>query len=82
MFNNIGSKIKALAKVICWIGIIASIIGGIGCIVADEDMILYGLLIAIFGSLFSWIGSFFTYGFGELIDNSSKLVAIAEKTEK
>lgn len=82
MFNNIGGKIKTLAKVICWIGIIGSIIGGIGCIAADEDMILYGLLIAVGGSLFSWIGSFFTYGFGELIENSSKLVALAEKTEK
>ncbi len=26
MFNNIGKKIQALAKVLCWVGIIASII--------------------------------------------------------
>ena len=82
MFNNIGGKIKALAKVICWIGIIASVIGGIGMMIADEDMILYGLFTAVGGALISWIGSFFTYGFGELIDNTSKLAAHAEKTEK
>ena len=82
MFNNIGGKIKALAKVICWIGIIASVIGGIVLMIHDEDMILYGILTAVGGALFSWIGSFFTYGFGELIDNTSKLVAHAEKTEK
>ena len=29
MFNNIGRKIKMLAKVLCWFGIIASVISGI-----------------------------------------------------
>ncbi len=29
MFNNIGRKIKTLAKVLCWLGIIASVISGI-----------------------------------------------------
>ena len=41
MFKNIGGKIKALAKVICWIGIIGSVLAGIGMMVADEDMIVY-----------------------------------------
>ncbi len=79
MFNNIGGKIKTLAKVICWLGIIACVICGIVMMIADEDMILFGLLTMIAGSLLSWIGSFFAYGLGELIDNSSKLVALAQK---
>ena len=29
MFENIGGKIKGLAKVVCWIGIILSVITGI-----------------------------------------------------
>jgi len=29
MFDNIGSKIKGLARVITWIGIVASVIAGI-----------------------------------------------------
>ena len=34
MFNNIGRKIKITAKVFCWIGIILSVAGGVGLIVA------------------------------------------------
>lgn len=29
MFNNIGRKIKGLAKFICWVGIILSVLAGI-----------------------------------------------------
>lgn len=29
MFNNIGRKIKTLAKILCWLGIIASVLFGI-----------------------------------------------------
>ena len=38
----------------------------------DFESLLFGilaLLVIILGSLFSWIGSFFTYGFGEIVDN-------------
>lgn len=75
MFDNIGGKIKILAQVICWLGIIGSIISGLITMITDEDMILTGLLIAVIGSLLSWIGSFTTYGFGQLIENSDALVA-------
>ena len=37
MFDNIGGKIKAVAKVICWIGIITSII--IGFIMLVQKML-------------------------------------------
>ena len=79
MFKNIGGKIKALAKVICWIGIIGSVLAGIGMMVADEDMIVYGLLIMPIGALMSWIGSFMLYGFGELVENSTVLATLAVK---
>ena len=75
MFDNIGGKIKTLAQVVCWIGIIASFLIGIILIKQDEDTALIGLLVLILGSLFSWIGSFMTYGFGQLIENSDILVA-------
>jgi len=77
MFNNIGGKIKTLAKVICWFGIIASVILGIIMITARSGyrsdpyfQVVYGILIIVVGCLISWIGSFFTYGFGQLIENS------------
>ena len=74
MFSNIGGKIKKLAKAVCWIGIIFSCIAGIGVSVGlgSNALVgaLVGLLVAIIGSLLSWIGSFFMYGFGELVENS------------
>ena len=87
MFNNIGGKIKGLAKVICWLGIILSVIIGIVLIIGatnrngyyrytDTTTIIYGIIVIVVGSLLSWIGSFVLYGFGELVDNSSKLVEL------
>ena len=72
MFDNIGSKIKTLAIVCAWIGIIGSFIGGI-YVMAELDVGI-GFLIMIAGSLVSWIGSFFMYGLGQLIENSDILV--------
>ena len=74
MFNNIGSKIKALAKVICWLGIIISVITGIiGIINGTEQSTVSGVITIIFGSLASWLGSFFAYGFGQLIENTDEI---------
>lgn len=72
MFDNIGGKIKGLAKLVCWLGIIMSVISGIVLSAASESGI--GVLIAIGGSVLAWIGSFFTYGFGQLVQNSDILV--------
>lgn len=74
MFGNIGSKIKSLAKIVCWIGIVVFTILGL---VSIGDTPVLGLLIVILGSLCSWIGSFFVYGFGELIEKTTE---IAENT--
>lgn len=85
MFNNIGGKIKALAKVLCWIGIIISVLIAIVVFIAageagqvvfngyrydSSSMILPGILILILGPLLSWINSFLLYGFGTLVENS------------
>lgn len=70
MFNDIGKKIKTLAELICWIGIILSIISG--CALMGANGI--GILVIILGVLGSWTGSFLLYGFGELVDNSTKIV--------
>ena len=70
MFDNIGEKIKILAKVIAVLGIIASVVLGIYYMTAGREFFGFGLMIAIVGSLVSWVSSFFAYGFGELIVNS------------
>ena len=79
MFNHIGIKIKILATTVSIIGILLSIIGGIYIWVKfEEELFFIGLLIIFGGSLASWIGGFFAYGFGQLIENTDK---IAENTE-
>ena len=81
MFENVGSKVKSLAKVICWLGIIGSIIGGIVIWVSGGNSssyysysyrsssngftFWYGLLTIVLGSFFSWLGSLTTYAIGE-----------------
>ena len=86
MFDNIGGKIKGLAKIICWIGIIACVITGIALIsdaskgdryyrYTDGGEVFAGILVMILGSVLSWVGSFVLYGFGELVENSAKLVS-------
>lgn len=77
MFENIGGKIKALSKAICWLGIIASVI--IAIILWSTNSyrsptigIGFGVLIG--GCVFSYLGSMASYAFGELVENSTRQV--------
>ena len=71
MFDEIGRKIKILAKCITIIGIIIFVIYGI---IIFANYRLLGLAIMLGGSLLSWISSFMLYGFGHLIENTEILV--------
>ncbi len=82
MFNNIGSKIKILASCIFWISSVVSVIIGIfylilaikaQVITVGLSYIILGLLIPIVGIIASWICGMFVYGFGELIEKTSKI---------
>ena len=73
MFTNIGGKIKTLATVICFLGILASFIGGIAVWSIEPELAGLGFVIIAVGSFSSWIGSFFMYGFGQLVENSDKI---------
>ena len=70
MFNNIGKKIKGLAKTIFTIETVLAILGGLICCSLYESLILVGLLIMVVVPLLAWIGSLLLYGFGELIDKT------------
>ena len=76
MFENVGGKIKTLAKVTTWIGIIASIIVGFGVMFTQKSGggFLMGLLIMAVGSFASWLASLSSYAFGQLVENSDILV--------
>ncbi|MCH5212283.1 MAG: hypothetical protein J1G06_04650 [Oscillospiraceae bacterium] len=79
MFDNIGGKIKTLAQVVCWIGIIGSVISGIVMIATDDDLAFLGVIVIVIGSLVSWVSSFTLYGFGHLIENTDLLILKVEK---
>lgn len=82
LYNNIGKKIKILAKVLAWIGIAASVISGLGMIIvssrAGGAMALIGILTMVLGSLLSWVSSFVLYGFGEIVENSALIAGKKE----
>lgn len=81
MFNNIGKKIKGLAKVVFWVEFISTILGGFVFIVSsffwvDEPIAIVGVIIAaIVGVailfLLEWLSVWMLYAFGELVDNST-----------
>lgn len=76
LFSNIGGKIKTLAKVICLVGMVISLIQAVRVLNMGyeyQNTAFASLLTLGLGCLFSWIGSFFTYGFGELIDRTCSI---------
>ena len=90
MFNNIGRKIKGLAKFLFWVVVIAGIIGGFLIMIAGLGSsgsstgekigaFVGGLLVIGLSVLFAWLQNFLLYGYGELIDCSQKMLRILEQ---
>ena len=69
MFDNIGGKIKTIAKIGCWVGIIASAI--LGILLMMEEGFFAGIIVMVALGLASWISSLTLYGFGDLIENTA-----------
>ena len=79
MFDNIATKLKVCAVIFTILGVISSIIYGI--ILFAEDLIGAGVLVIVFGSLSSWVGSFMMYGLGEAIEGIESIQYNTTKTE-
>ncbi len=84
MFENAGSKIQTLAKVVCVLGIIISVIAGIMILSggtalryygASMNVIITGLLTIVIGSLASWINALLLYALGSLVENVASIKA-------
>lgn len=78
MFDYIGKKIKSLANVLCWVGIIGYAIAGIivitiGIEESEDGLTALGVALLIAGPFVSWVSSFFMYGFGEIIDKTCNI---------
>jgi len=87
MYQNIGRKLKILAIIVCGIGIIASVLFAIAFWQGQETLRYDlrvgpgpGFVILIFGSLLSYISSWFLYAFGELVENSCERTELARET--
>ena len=70
LYDNIGSKIKNLAKWIFIVEAIGAIITGLVLMFTDNDFILYGFLALVCGPIVAWVGSWILYAFGELVENT------------
>lgn len=79
MFTNIGGKIKTLTGVVCWIGIVASVLLGVAGLFNGE--VLAGLAMIVGGVLASWVGSFILYAFGELVENVAVIAEMQVKAD-
>lgn len=76
MFVNIGTRIKLIAKIICGIGMLASLIAMVSYWVVPHYpspgglvVFLLGLLTGMAGCVVSWVVGYFAYGFGQLIED-------------
>ena len=74
MFDKIGEQIKKWAKAVCILGIIVSVIVGFTPCFSELSlaMVIYCAVVLIGGSCASWVGTCMIYGFGELIEETTR----------
>ena len=81
MFDEIGTKIKGLAKSYFALELIGAVISGVWPMFTDEDRIFIGLAILLAGVLVAWASSLLIYGFGELISKACAIEKLLQKDE-
>ena len=69
MYDNIGGKIKGLAKTMFIVEAIGAVITGIVLLATDDDLIFAGLLTLFCGPIIAWVSSWVLYAFGELVED-------------
>lgn len=82
MYDNIGGKIKGLAKIIFIVEAIAAAISGLALIVSNEETVFAGLLAVILGPVAAWVSSWLLYGFGEIVEKVSEIERNTRGEEK
>lgn len=86
LYENIGGKIKNLAKWTFIVETISAFLIGFGMIINDGDSFIFGALIIIFGPVIAWVSSWILYAFGELVeknaDNENNTRQILKKLDK
>ena len=86
MYDNIGGKIKGLAKTMFMVEVLGAVITGI-VLCATDDLSFAGLLTLFVGPIIAWVSSWILYAFGELVEdvhamrNNVKNSTIEKNTE-
>ena len=87
MFDNIGRKIRGLARIVCLVALAFSLIGMIGMWITGAGLgghaggftiFVVGVLIGAVGSLFAWAAGCLLTGFAQLLEDAE---AIRQNTE-
>ena len=90
MFDNVGSKCMKLAKFVCWLGIVLSVLTAVIMIIVGASsgsspegmtMLVYGIFLLIAGPLCSWPSSLGLYAIGEAAENSAIAANLAVKAD-
>ncbi len=71
LFDNVGGKIKGLARVLLILGTVISVLAGF--ILVAGDFATIGIPVLLLGPLLSLISAWFLYGFGEIVENTSAI---------
>ena len=86
MYEKVGKEIMGVAKFATIMGILISIfIGALFIETSDSSQSIWkfiGILIMFLGSLISWLSCLIAYGFGRLVENSDKLVAMQSEAQE
>ena len=69
LYQNIGGKVKGLAKAIFLVEAVATIIAGLGLLFTNEDFVLYGVLTLVCGPVVAFVSSWVLYAFGDLVED-------------
>lgn len=71
LFDDIGKKIKLIAKIIFWLSIACLVCFLFMVLIAENEPAekLIALVTALFVCLFMCFGAFLVYGFGEIVEN-------------
>lgn len=82
MYDNVGGKIKGLAKVLFVVSVIADLIVGIALMATNKNLIGWGLFLMIVAPFFAGVPFLLLYGLGQLVENSDIIAKEYRRKDK
>ncbi len=82
VFKNLGTIIKCIAFILCFLTIIISIVGAFFLFSFDKFFIVLSLGIVVFGIVAGLIILFLIYGMGQIICQNNEIISRLKKLNK